>query len=60
MGAFEFDMFGAIAKRFINHQVGNQCAHPGYSDIRISTENILQRAIDAQLHQQQRNDDIKH
>jgi hypothetical protein len=60
MGALEFHVLRAQAERLVDDEIGNQRADPGDGDVGIKRQRLLQRLVDADLHQQQSHDHVEH
>ena len=60
MRALEFHVLRAQAERPVDDEVGDQRADPGDGDVGIERERLLQRLVDADLHQQQRDEHVEH
>ena len=54
MRALELDVLRAQAERLVDDEIGDQRADPGDRDVGIERQRLLQRLVDADLHQQQR------
>ena len=60
MRALELDMLRAQAERLVDDEIGDQRADPGDRDVGIERQRLLQRLVDADLHQQQRDQHVEH
>ena len=58
--AFELHIRGADAERLVDHQIRRQAAQPADRYQRENSQHALERAINSQLHQDQRNAHIEH
>ena len=52
-------MLRAQAQRFVDHQIGHQCADPGNGHIAVEAQHALERLEDAQGHEQHRDRHIE-
>ena len=59
MGALKFDSGGAPTQRLVDHQIGNQRAHPRNRQIRVKAEHALQCLEHAEHHHQHRQQHIE-
>ena len=59
MRALEFHLWRTQAERPIDDEVGHQRADPGNGDVGIERKRLLQRLVDADLHQQQRHQHVE-
>jgi hypothetical protein len=57
--ALELEVLRPQPKRLVDDEIGDQRADPGDRDVGIERERLLQRLVDANLHQKQRDDDIE-
>ena len=53
MRALEFHVWRAQAERFVDDEIGDQRADPGDGDVGVKRQRLLERLVDADLHQQQ-------
>ena len=60
MGALELDVLRAQAERLVDDEIGDQRADPGDRDVGVERQRLLQRLVDADLHQQQRHQHVEH
>ncbi len=60
MRALELDVLRAQAQRLVDDEIGDQRADPGNRDVGIKRQRLLQRLVDADLHQQQRHQHVEH
>ena len=60
MRALELHMRRAQAERLVDDEVGDQRADPGDRDVGVERQRLLQRLVDADLHQQQRDQHVEH
>ena len=60
MRALELDVRRAQAERLVDDEIGDQRADPGDGDVGIKRQRLLQRLVDADLHQQQRDQHVEH
>ena len=51
MRALELDVLRAQAERLVDDEIGDQRADPGDRDVGIERQRLLQRLVDADLHQ---------
>ena len=59
MRALELDVLRAEAERLVDDEIGDERADPGDGDHGIEAERLFQRAIDAELHQEERDRDVE-
>ena len=60
MRALELHVLRAQAERLVDDEIGDQRADPGDRDVGIERQRLLQRLVDADLHQQQRDQHVEH
>ena len=60
MRALELHVLRTQAERLVDDEIGDQRADPGDRDVGIERQRLLQRLVDADLHQQQRHQHVEH
>ncbi len=60
MRALELHVLRAQAERLVDNEIGDQRADPCDGDVRVERQRLLQRLVDADLHQQQGDQHIEH
>ena len=60
VSAAELHALGAQAQRLADDQVRDQRAHPGDGHVGVQAQHALERAEDAQRHEQHGDDDVEH
>ena len=60
MRALELHVLRAQAEGLVDDEVGDQRADPCDGDIRVKRQRLLQRLVNADLHQQQRDQHVEH
>lgn len=60
MGALELHLRRAQAEGLVDHEIRDQRTDPGDRDIGVERERLLQRLVDADLHQQQGHHHVEH
>ena len=58
--ALEFDVFGRVAQRLVDHEIGGERAYPPGGEIGVDHQDALDGAEDADLHEDQRQHHVEH
>ena len=60
MSALEFDARGTESQRLVDHEIGDQCAHPRHRHDGVKSKRVLQHLENAELHQHERDGYVEH
>ena len=59
MRALELHLLRTQAERLVDHEIGDQRSDPGDGDVGVKRQRLLQRLVDADFHQQQRDEHVE-